>query len=137
MGKIWLPLIIVCVVVLAGFAVYRIHGIFGAESIQAKEVKDNTEPVLPKEVTYTITGPAGTRGEVNYLDDRTTPHKEQFTSLPWTLTITTKLTSMFAQVVAQGDSDNLGCQIVVNGEERDHQTANGSGANVFCLVKSA
>ncbi|WP_049773457.1 MmpS family transport accessory protein [Segniliparus rotundus] len=137
MGKIWLPLIIVSVVILASFAVYRIHGIFGSESVQAKEIKDNTDPVLPKEVTYTITGPAGTHGEVNYVDDRTTPHKAQFTSLPWTLTVTTKLNSMFAQVVAQGDSDHIGCQIVVNGEERDHETVSGYHSNVFCLVKSA
>ena len=135
--RIWLPLIVVAVVAAASFAVYRLHGVFGAESVATAEIKDNTDPVIPKDVIYEITGPAGTRGEVNYLDERARPHREQFTSLPWTLTISTKLNSIFAQVVAQGDSDSLGCQITVNGTVRDQQSTSDHNAQISCLVKSA
>jgi hypothetical protein len=71
------------------------------------------------------------------VDDKTTPMKQEFTSLPWTLTITTKLNAMFAEVVAEGDSPYLRCQIIVNGEVRDDETSNNTNASVSCLVKSA
>lgn len=137
MRRIWLPLIIVAVVAGASFAVYRIHGIFGAETVRAAEIKDNTDPVIPKDVIYEISGPPGTRGEVNYLDERAKPHREQFTTLPWKLVISTKLNSIFAQVVAQGDSDSLSCRITVNGEVRDQQSSTDHNAYIGCLVKSA
>ncbi|MGL6235817.1 MAG: MmpS family transport accessory protein [Segniliparus sp.] len=134
---IWLPLIVVVVVAGASFAVYRLHGVFGAESVAVAEIKDNTDPVIPKDVIYEISGPAGTQGEVNYLDERAQPHRQQFTTLPWSFTISTKLNSIFAQVVAQGDSDNLSCQITVNGIVRDRQTSYDHNAQISCLVKSA
>lgn len=137
LSRIWLPLIVVVVVTFAAFAVYRLHGFFGAENVAAPEIKDNTDPVIPKDVIYEITGPAGTQGEVNYLDERAQPHREQFTTLPWTLTISTKLNSIYAQVVAQGDSDSLGCQITVNGAVRDQQISHDHNAQISCLVKSA
>ena len=135
--RIWLPLIIVVVVGGASFAVYRIHGIFGAETVQAAEIKDNTDPVIPKDVIYEISGPPGTAGEVNYLDERAEPHREQFTTLPWKLVISTKLNSIYAHVVAQGDSGDLSCQITVNGIVRDQQVSYNRNAQVSCLVKSA
>jgi Mycobacterium membrane protein len=39
--------------------------------------------------------------------------------------------------VAQGDSDNIGCRIVVNDEVKDETSSDGVNAQTFCLVKSA
>jgi regulator of RNase E activity RraA len=44
---------------------------------------------------------------------------------------------VFANVVAQGDSDTIGCRIVVNGVVRDQQSVAGLNAQVFCLDKAA
>jgi hypothetical protein len=126
----------VLVLGLAGFAVYRIHGIAGSGNPSA-DIADESKPVIPKDVIYEIFGPAGTTGQANYLDENSQPQHEDFTTLPWSYKISTKLTSIFANVVAQGDSGTLGCRITVNGEVRDEHTVSTYDAQVFCLVKSA
>ncbi|SKW80531.1 membrane protein MmpS [Mycobacteroides abscessus subsp. abscessus] len=47
------------------------------------------------------------------------------------------MTSVFANVVAMGDSDEIGCRILSNGEVKDEQNASNHNAQVFCMVKSA
>jgi hypothetical protein len=74
---------------------------------------------------------------ISYVDERAQPQQERFTSLPWSKTLTTTVPSVFANLVAQGDSSRLSCRITVNGELRDHQTADGASATTFCLVKAA
>jgi hypothetical protein len=39
--------------------------------------------------------------------------------------------------VAQGDSDSIGCRIVVNDELKDQKSTDGVSAQTFCPVKSA
>lgn len=136
MKRAWIPLVVVLVVAFATFAVYRIHGFAGGGKAST-DLADESKPVIPKDVIYEVFGPAGTRGQVNFLDERSQPLREDFTTLPWSFKISTKLTSVFANVVAQGDSDTIGCRITVNGEVRDEQTVTTHDAQVFCLVKSA
>ena len=40
-------------------------------------------------------------------------------------------------VVAQGDTDEIGCRITVNGVVKDERSATGVNAQTFCLVKAA
>ena len=63
--------------------------------------------------------------------------QENFSSLPWRYTISTTMSSVIANVVAQGDSDDLGCRITVNGELKDEHHASEHHAQVSCLVKAA
>jgi len=51
--------------------------------------------------------------------------------------LTTTLTAVAANVVAQGDSDNIGCRITVNGDVREEHSVDGHNAQTSCLVKSA
>jgi hypothetical protein len=134
--RAWIPLVVVIVVTLAGFAVYRIHGVVGPGKAST-DIIDESKPVIPKDVIYQVFGPEETTGQVNYLDENSQPQHADFTTLPWSYTISTKLTSIFANLVAQGDSGTIGCRIIVNGEVRDEQTVNTHDAQVFCLVKSA
>jgi hypothetical protein len=39
--------------------------------------------------------------------------------------------------VAQGNSDNVGCRITVNGEVKDERSSAGHDAQTSCLVKAA
>lgn len=133
----WVPLVVMVVVAVAGFAVYRLHGVAGAPKVGASDIIDESKPVIPKDVIYQVFGPAGTSGQANFLDENSQPQRADFSTLPWSYTITTKLTSIFANVVAQGDSPTIGCRIIVNGEVRDEQTVNTHDAQAFCLVKSA
>lgn len=59
------------------------------------------------------------------------------TTLPWSYTITTTLPAVFANVVAQGDSNSIGCRITVNGVVKDERIVNEVRAYTFCLDKSS
>lgn len=138
MKRVWVPLVVLVVIAAASFGVFRLHGVFGSTNInQAIGIKDDSKNIIPKDIVYEIFGPSGTRGEVNYLDDKAQPQRAQFTTLPWTVTITTTMTSVFANVVAMGDGDEIGCRILSNGEVKDEQSVTGHNAQAFCMVKSA
>ena len=137
--RAWVPLVVVAAVVLGGVAVRRLRGAFGSEAIFTA-TGSSAEPLEPshiKRVTYEVYGPSDTTGSVSYLDKNAQPEQANFTSLPWTYTITTTVPAVIANVVAQGDSDNIGCRITVNGELKDEQSSAGHHAQTSCLVKAA
>jgi hypothetical protein len=132
----WVLLTVVGVVTVGGFVIDRFHGVFGSRP-SAETRTDNIVSTIPKYVKYEVDGPSDTTGMISYVDERAQPQRERFTSLPWSKTLTTTVPSVFANLVAQGDSSRLTCRITVNGELRDHQAADGASATTFCLVKAA
>jgi hypothetical protein len=135
---VWVPMVVVAVVAVSSFAVFRLHGIFGSHNINADVgSKDDSKNIIPKNVVYEVFGPVGTKGQVNYLDERAQPERMDFTALPWSFTITTTLPTVFASVVAQGDSETIGCRITVDGIVRDEHSVSTRDAQTFCLVKAA
>lgn len=137
--RAWVPLVVVVAVFLGGVAVSRLRGVFGSDQIFTA-TGSSAEPLEAshiKRVTYEVYGPGDTVGSVNYLDTKAQPEQANFTSLPWTFTITTTAPAVIASVVAEGDSDNIGCRITVNGEVKDERSAAGRHAQTSCLVKAA
>ena len=137
--RAWVPLVVVVAVVLGGVAVDRLRGVFGSDAIFTA-TGSSAEPLEPshlKRVTYEVYGPSDTAGSVSYLDKKAQPEQVNFTSLPWTFTITTTVPAVIASVVAQGDSDSIGCRITVNGEVKDERSSAGRHAQTSCLVKAA
>jgi hypothetical protein len=133
----WIPLVVVFALALGLFAVDRLHGIFPLTSSSTPDTRSKTPPYASKTAIYEILGPPGTVGEVNWLDEKAQPQKENFTTLPWKHTITARLPGIFAYVVAQGDSDTLACRITVQGKLVDEQSVNAPDAQIACLDKSA
>lgn len=138
-GRIWIPLTIVAVVAVAGFAVYRLHGIFGTHPATAAvgAHADDVKPFNPKHVTLEVFGPVGSEADINYLDVDATPQRVDGATLPWSYSVTTTAPAVSVNVVAQGDSAVIGCRITVNGDVKDQRTMQGTNAETFCLVKSA
>ena len=136
--RLWIVLVVIPVVAVGALVIYRFHGVFGAQGA-ASSANDGGQIIstVPKYVTYEVYGPEGTSGMVSYVDERAESQEASFASLPWTLTMTTTAPSVFANVMAQGDSAELGCRITVNGELRDQQQAGGHAAATFCVVKAA
>ena len=137
--RAWIPLVVVVAVALGGVAVSRLRGLFGSEEIFTA-TGSSAEPLEPshlKRVTYEVYGPTDTAGSVSYLDKKAQPEQADFTSLPWTFTVTTTAPAVIASVVAQGNSDNIGCRITVNGEVKDERSSAGHHAQTSCLVKAA
>ncbi len=136
--RLWIVLVIVPVAAVGALVIYRFHGVFGAAgSASAGTAGGEIVSTVPKYVTYEVFGPAGTAGMISYVDERSRSRETTFASLPWSLTLTTTQPSVFANVMAQGDGNELGCRITVNGELRDEQQADGHAAATFCVVKAA
>ena len=137
--KIWIVLVIAAVVAVAGFCVYRLRGVFGAHDAggSGSGVPEDIKPFNPKHVVYEVYGPPGTVANINYLDVNATPQRASNVPLPWTLSVTTTLPSVSVNVVAQGDSDQIGCRIIVNDVVKDERSTTGVNAQTFCIVKSA
>lgn len=133
-----MPLVIVVVLAVTGLSVSRLRGEFGThQKPSAGKAAEVIEPVVHKQVTYEIFGPATTAARIDYLDAKAQPRQVKVRTLPWSYTITTRLPAVYANVVAQGDSHDIGCRIVVDGEVRDQQSTDGVHAQTSCLVKAA
>ena len=132
-------LVAVVVVAVAGFAVYRLHGIFGSHNNTSANggLSNEIVPFNPKQVVLEVFGAPGAVATINYLDDNAQPQQVKNAPLPWSFTMTTTEPAVVGNVVAQGDGDTLGCRITVNGDVKDERTVNNVNAYIFCLDKSA
>ena len=136
--KAWLPLLIVLVLVVAGFTVARVRTFFGSEGIieTPRNFADLPKPFDPKVVRYEITG-TGSYADINYLDLDAKPQRIDGAALPWSLTLSTTEPSAAPNIVAQGDGSTITCRILVDDEVKDEKTTDGFNAQTFCFVKSA
>jgi hypothetical protein len=134
----WMVLVAVLVVAVAGFGIYRLHGIFGSHNnISANSgLSNEIVPFNPKQVVLEVFGAPGAVATINYLDVNAQPQQVKDAPLPWSFTITTTEPAVVANVVAQGTGDTLGCRITINGEVKDQRTFNKVDAYTFCLDKS-
>jgi len=131
-------LVAVAVVAVAGFCVYRLHGIFGSHhtTSAAGGFSNETAPFNPKHVVLEVFGPPGTVASINYLDVNAQPQRVDDTALPWSYDVTTTEPAVFANVMAQGDSDSIGCRITIDGVVKDERSVNKVNAYTFCMDKS-
>jgi hypothetical protein len=131
-------LVAVAVVAVAGFCVYRLHGIFGSHhnTSAASAISNDITPFNPKHVVLEVFGPPGTVATINYLDVNAQPQRVDDTTLPWSYNITTTEPAVFANVMAQGDSDSIGCRIIIDGVVKDERSVNTLNAYTYCLDKS-
>ncbi len=136
--RAWIPLLLTVVLAVSALVVSRLHRIFGSEDLNANAGKGiEIVQFNPKVVVYEISGPPGATANINYWDENANTHQINNASLPWTVTISTTLPSVSANIMAQSDSSQIGCKITVDGVVRDQQKSDGQNAQTFCLVKSA
>jgi MmpS family membrane protein len=128
----------VVVVAVAGFAVYRLHGVFGSQDVTSTPSGGANEivPFNPKHVVLEVFGPPGTIATVTYLDVNAQPQRADAVPLPWAYDTTTTQPSVFVNVSAQGNSNSIGCRIKIDNVVKDERTVNTLNAYTFCLDKS-
>ncbi|BBY36642.1 hypothetical protein MMAN_07760 [Mycobacterium mantenii] len=136
LGRLWIPLVIVGVVVAGGMTVSRLHGIFGSEKrpSYADTRQQDTKPFNPKHIQYEVFGPAGSTADISYFDANGEPNHINGIELPWTFEISTTLPSIVGNVVAQGNSDSLGCRIVVDGVVKAERISHELNAFTYCVL---
>jgi hypothetical protein len=139
MSRTWIPVVIVVVLIVGGFIVYRVHGYFGSERREsyADSKQDSAKAFNPKQLTYEVFGPPGTVADISYFDVNADPKRVDGAQLPWTLHVTTTLASVMGNLVAQGNTNTIGCRITVDGVVKAERVSNETNAYTYCLVKSA
>ena len=141
LSRTWIPLVILAVVVVGGFVVDRVHGYFGSEkrpsyadsNLESAERCSHPKRNLP----YEVFGAPGTVADISYFDVNSDPKRVDGATLPWSLNITTTTAPLMGDLVANGNSDSIGCRIVVDGVVKAEKISNEVNAFTFCLVKSA
>jgi hypothetical protein len=98
---------------------------------------EETKPFNPKHLTYEIFGPPGTVADISYFDVNAEPQRVDAAQLPWSVHMTTNLPAVMGNIVAQGNSNSIGCRITVDGEVKDERVSHEVNAYVYCVVKGA
>src|SRR5690625_3345741 len=85
--RFWIPLLALVVFSAGGFAVSRLHGIFGSEKRPTYSTAQINEAASfnPKRLTYEVFGAPGTVANISYFDVDTEPQFIEDVPLPWTL----------------------------------------------------
>lgn len=138
LARRWTILVAVVVIAVAGFCVYRLHGIFGSHHIVSAGgalPNDNTAST-PKHLVIEVFGDPGAVASISYLDINAQPQHVADAALPWSYDVTTTQPAVFTNVVAQGNSSSLGCRITIDGQVKDERTVNTLNAYTYCLEKS-
>ena len=134
----WMLLVAVAVVAVAGFAVYRLNGIFGSHNVTSTPDNAANEivPFNPKHVVLEVFGPPGAVATITYLDVDAQPQRVDNAALPWAYDTTTTRPVVVANVMAQGDSHSIGCRITIDDVVKDERSVNHVSAYTYCLDKS-
>ncbi|PRC44462.1 hypothetical protein C6A85_000000100125 [Mycobacterium sp. ITM-2017-0098] len=139
MTRAWIPLVLVIVLVVGGFAVWRIRNIFGSQHLPtyAGNVSDDANRSDPKVVRYEVFGEPGAYADINYIDAEGDPNQIVGATLPWSIEVETTSPAMVGNVVAQGNGDFIGCRISADGTVKDERTVSEASAYIYCFTKSA
>ncbi|WP_156670920.1 MmpS family protein [Mycobacterium sp. E136] len=137
--RLWIPLLILVVIVAGGFTVSRLRTVFGTENRPSYAEADlhESEPYTTKKLVYEVFGPPGTTANISYFDPDAEPQYVEGVSLPWSATYDLSGAAIVGNLVTQGDSGNIGCRIIVDGEVKAERTSQGVNAFTYCLVKAA
>lgn len=138
MKRLWIPLLVLVVVGVAGFTVSRLHGIFGSEKrpTYSDTKADAAETYDPKQMVYEVFGAPGTVANISYFDKDTEPQYITGVSLPWSVEFDMGSTTAIGSLMAQGDSSKIGCRILVDGDVKDERISNNVNAFTSCLLKN-
>jgi MmpS family membrane protein len=134
---LWIPVVLIIVLAVSGLVVSRLHKQFGSQDLNAgagagiEIVQFN-----PKVMVYDVYGNPGDMAQISYFDPDANVHTIT-APLPWSVTLSTLLPTVSANLVARADGDQIGCRVTVNGIVREEESANGVQAQTYCLVKSA
>lgn len=135
----WIPLVVLVVIGAGGLTVSQLRGIFGSEkSVSYGDTRtDAARPFNPKHLTYEIFGAPGTVAHISYFDGNGEPQFIEWVSLPWSLDFPITAAASLGSIAAQGDSDSIGCRILVDGSVKAEKiTRHEASSFVSCILKA-
>jgi Mycobacterium membrane protein len=136
--RLWIPLVVVVVIAVGGLTVSRLHGLFGSEkSPSYADTRVDNKPYNPQHLRYEVFGPPGTVALISYFDSNGAPQHVDGASLPWSLEFAVTGATGIGSVAAQGDSDSIGCRIVVDGVVKAENTSHEVSAFTSCMLNAS
>lgn len=134
----WIPLVVLAVVGAGGLSVSRVRSASGPETHPyAGTEAVGSARTIPKSVVYEVFGPVGTVADISYFDVNCDPREVHAALLPWSVTLTANVPAVVGNVVAQGDSESIGCRIVIDDQVKAERISNEVNAYTHCLAKGA
>lgn len=116
----------------------RLHGIFGSEKdLPYTDSRVDNKPYNPQHLRYEVFGPPGTVAVISYFDVNGDPQHAEGVSLPWSLEFAITAATGVGSVSAQGDSDSLGCRIVLDGVVKAEKITHEVSAFTSCMLKGS
>ncbi|MEE6176628.1 MmpS family protein [Mycobacterium sp. 050134] len=139
MRKLWIPLVILAVIAGGGLTVSRLHGVFGSEKSApyGNARKDETKSYNPQHLRYEVFGPPGTTALISYFDADGEPQHVEGADLPWSREFDITAATAIGSVSAQGDSDSIGCRILIDGVVKSEKVTHQVSAFTSCMLKAA
>ncbi|OBG84462.1 hypothetical protein A5699_26995 [Mycobacterium sp. E802] len=139
MKRLWIPLVLVVVAVAGGFTVSRLHDVFGSQSrpTYTSTEREEKRPHDPKHLAYEVFGPPGTVATISYFDADAEPQLIRDALLPWSVEFPISDATAMGNVTAQGNTESIGCRILVGDEVKDEKVRSGVSAFTFCQLKAA
>jgi hypothetical protein len=136
--RLWIPLVVLMVIAVGGFTVSRLHGLFGSEKrLSYADTRVDNKPYNPQHLRYEVFGPPGTVALISYYDDNGAPQHVDAASLPWSLEFAVTAATGIGSVAAQGDSDSIGCRILLDGVVKAEKVTNEVSAFASCMLKGS
>jgi hypothetical protein len=136
--RLWIPLVVVAVIAVGGLTVLRLHGLFGSEkSLSYADTRVDNKPYNPQHLRYEVFGPPGTVALISYFGANGDSQHVEGASLPWSFEFAITAATAMRSVAAQGDSDSIGCRILLDGVVKAEKTAHEVSAFTSCAMNTA
>lgn len=138
--RLWIPLVILLVIAAGGFAVSRLRTVFGSDHRvpYSDTRRDDGKPLDPKYLRYEVFGAPGTTATISYFGADGSPEKLDNVTLPWSLEFPITTAASVGSIAAQGDTDTIGCRILVGGVIKAEKIVNHEVSSfTSCLLKAA
>ncbi len=137
--RAWIPLVVLAVIGGAVFSVSRIRAVSESDkhSPYGKSEVADVGQLSKKSVVYEVDGPVGTVADISYFDVNSDPKRVVRARLPWSIQIIVTSAAVLGSVVAQGDSNSIGCRILVDGRVKAERISHEVNAFTYCRVKGA
>jgi hypothetical protein len=136
--RLWIPLVVLVVIAVGGFTVSRLHSLFGSEkSPSYADTRVDNKTYNPQHLRYEVFGPPGTVALISYFDENGAPQHASGVSLPWSVEFPVTAATAIGSVSAQGDTDSIGCRILLDGVVKAEKITHEVSAFTSCRLTSS
>lgn len=136
--RLWIPLVVLVVIVVGGLTVSRLHGLFGSEKgLSYADTRVDNKPYNPQHLTYEVFGPPGTVALISYFGANGDPQHVEGVSLPWSYEFAVTAETGTRSISAQGDTDSIGCRIMLDGVVKVEKVTHEVSAFTSCTLNAA